>query len=147
MIRKLITIMTTILLHQNTHTYIHMLVETPRAFNFNTQHQEIWDPRPYQKKQYQKSTIDLCIPRVDAGTSLSFIKEKLNSLNIGYVQRIYETPLRNDTTQKRILFKFCWNTKSSSYIQLKELLSKPDGSLKVVYDMPWYWKITITQHR
>ena len=86
----------------------------------------------------------ICIPRVDALMTIDYIKSKMNGLNVGHIRHIREIPLRNDPTHKRIIMRFHWNENNtrSSVLQKK---MEDLGSLKVVYDMPWYWKVVIAQ--
>ena len=88
--------------------------------------------------------ISICIPRVDASITLGYIKTKINSLNVGRVRFIREIPLRCDPTYKRILMRFDWNENNDRSTALQKQL-EDIGSLKIVYDMPWYWKIVIAQ--
>ena len=86
----------------------------------------------------------ICIPRVDANLEISYIKETMNNLNIGYVKKIREFPLKNDSNHKRILMRFKWkenNEQSKNLHNQMEML----GSLKVVHNMPWYWKLVVAQ--
>ena len=88
--------------------------------------------------------ISMCIPRVEASMTLDYIKSKLNGLNIGHVRHIREIPLRSDPTHKRILMRFHWNENNNKSTVLQKKMEEL-GSLKVVYDMPWYWKLVIAQ--
>lgn len=87
----------------------------------------------------------LCIPRVDSQVPMSYIKEKINNLNIGHIREIREIPLRNDPTKKRILMRFYWKEDNTKSYQIQKYMEDL-GSLKIVYDMPWYWKIVACQH-
>lgn len=88
--------------------------------------------------------ISMCIPRVEASMTLDYIKSKLNGLNIGHVRHIREIPLRSDPTHKRILMRFHWNENNNKSTVLQKQMEEL-GSLKVVYDMPWYWKLVVAQ--
>lgn len=82
----------------------------------------------------------ICIPRVDAKITSSYIYNTISNLNIGDIERINEIPLRNDPAYKRVIITMKWDTQSevAKYIQVK---FNEIGSVKVVHDMPWYWKI------
>ena len=82
----------------------------------------------------------ICIPRLDTNVQREYICNKITSMNVGTIDRIYEIPLRNDASHKRVIITLKWNTQSemAKYVQ-KTLLEK--GSVKLVHDMPWYWKI------
>ena len=85
----------------------------------------------------------VCIPRMDSSVSRSYIYQKLVELNIGTIQRIIEIPLRNDPTQKRVIIKLQWDPVSQYAVQIQNML-KSIGSIKLVHNMPWYWKIVAT---
>jgi len=84
----------------------------------------------------------ICIPRMDASFSKDFIFKTISNLQIGSIEKITEIPLRNDPTHKRIIIKIHWNKNQKSSNIQKTLLNT--GSIKLVYDMPWYWKIVAT---
>jgi hypothetical protein len=88
-----------------------------------------------------KEKVCLCIPRIPSSTSKEYIKDILNSMKIGYIQKMIEIPHKNDSSQKRILINMSYEkTNESLYVQHQ--LSE-NGSVKIVYDMPWYWKIVL----
>jgi hypothetical protein len=83
---------------------------------------------------------ELCIPRMEATTSLSYIKDIFTRLDIGKIERIIEIPLRAEPKYKRIIIHVKWkeNTPHSEFIQ--ETLSQKKV-VKVVHDMPWFWRV------
>lgn len=88
----------------------------------------------------------ICIPRVDSSVSKEYICQKISDMKAGYIQRITEIPLRNDPTQKRIIIKFAWDDTTGNSSRIQRQLSEL-GSVKLVYNMPWYWKIVATHPR
>jgi len=89
--------------------------------------------------------MNLCIPRIDSTMSTDYIYKKLCNLNVGKIDKLTEIPLKNDSTHKRILFRVIWkNNEMSSKMQ--ENLQRYN-SVKLVYDMPWYWKIVTTNQK
>lgn len=82
----------------------------------------------------------ICIPRVDANIQSGYIYNTISKLDIGNIERINEIPLRSDPAYKRIIITMRWNVDSevAKYMQNK---FNEIGSVKVVHDMPWYWKI------
>jgi hypothetical protein len=84
----------------------------------------------------------LCIPKIESSITKDFIHKTLLKLKIGYIQNIIEIPLRNNPNYKRIIIKISWNEKDTSSNNIKNMLFE-QGSIKIVYDMPWYWKIVI----
>jgi hypothetical protein len=87
-------------------------------------------------------SYSLCIPRVDATVSKDFIHKTLSKLKFGHIQNIIEIPLRNDPSYKRIIIKLFWNDNEPRIMTIKKNLYEL-GSLKIVYNMPWYWKVVI----
>jgi hypothetical protein len=84
----------------------------------------------------------LCIPKVDVNISKDFIYKTLSNLRVGHIKNITEIPLRNDPKYKRIIIKLFWNDNEQRIQDIKKNLCEL-GSIKVVYDMPWYWKLVI----
>jgi hypothetical protein len=88
-----------------------------------------------------KEKVCLCIPRISSTTPKEYVKEILSSMKIGYIQKMIEIPHKNDPSQKRILINMSYEkTDESQYVQ-KQL--SENGSVKIVHDMPWYWKIVL----
>jgi hypothetical protein len=85
----------------------------------------------------------LCIPRIEETVKKDYIFKVFQKLKIGYIQRIIEIPLRNDTKHKRIIILLQLNTINPIAQMIEERVSKNE-SIKLVYDMPWYWKIVPT---
>jgi len=85
-------------------------------------------------------TTSICIPRVESTMSRNYIEQIICNMNIGSVVRLNEFPLRNDPSHKRIIMKIRWNTTN---MKTNKILSQLNdlGSVNLVYDMPWYWKI------
>jgi len=86
------------------------------------------------------SYSSICIPRVDTNIKRRYICDTINKLQIGYIENINEIPLRNDPLHKRIIITMKWDLTSelTKYMQDK---FHEKGSVKVVHDTPWYWKI------
>ena len=90
--------------------------------------------------------MNLCIPRIKSNITKEYLKNKLCKLQLfGKIERIIEIPLKNDNEHKRILIKIVWNNNNKSR-KFQETI-KNMGSIKYVYDFPWYWKILITNHK
>jgi hypothetical protein len=90
--------------------------------------------------------MNLCIPRIKSNITKEYLKNKLCKLQLfGKIERIIEIPLKNDNEHKRILIKIIWNNNNKSR-KFQETI-KNMGSIKYVYDFPWYWKILITNHK
>jgi len=86
----------------------------------------------------------LCIPRIDSNVSKDYIMNTLGKLDIGYVEKFTEIPLKNNPSFKRILLRFRWNENNKNIGDIKKRLSNNEA-IKLVYNMPWYWKIVESQ--
>jgi hypothetical protein len=86
----------------------------------------------------------ICIPRVDNTMTKEYIESKINQLGLGKIEYIAERPLKNDDEYKRIIIKYKWNYKNTYVDNIKKKMDET-GSLKYVYNMPWYWKICSTR--
>lgn len=89
------------------------------------------------------STQSICIPRVDNSLTRETIYSTFQRINVGNIERITEIPLRNDQYHKRIIIKIRWNQGSELATKIQCLI-ETTGSFKLIYDMPWYWKIVST---
>tara|TARA_B100000886_G_scaffold338212_1_gene300552 strand:+ start:1205 stop:1507 length:303 start_codon:yes stop_codon:yes gene_type:complete len=89
---------------------------------------------------FYKPTV-LCIPQVDISVKSEDVFKNLVAMNIGYVYKIFEKPVLENKNKKSFFIKFSWNTKNNNALFLKNKLNEK-GSLKIVYQDPWYWKMT-----
>ncbi len=87
----------------------------------------------------------LCIPRMESIVTKDFIFKTFQKLNIGYIERIIEIPLHNDIKYKRIILIIFLNNNPLN-IMIRNQMSNNE-TVKLVYDMPWYWKIHGTRPR
>jgi hypothetical protein len=92
----------------------------------------------------QVADLKICIPRIDSGISNDYILKTFTKLNIGSIQKITDIPLRSDSDYKRVFIKVKWNgnTANGKYIYNR---LKSGENAKIVYEMPWYWKITASK--
>ena len=86
-------------------------------------------------------TSSICIPRMDVNTTREYMIEQVNSLKIGHIRQLREVPLKNDPEHKRVLMRFHWEDSINSTKLQKKLVEL--GSLKIVHEMPWYWKVVV----
>jgi hypothetical protein len=84
----------------------------------------------------------ICIPRVNNDVTKEYIQNIFKKMNVANIIRIFEIPLRDDSGQKRIIINLKWYNNEKSVTMRNTLLEQK--SLKLVYNMPWYWKIVIT---
>ncbi len=96
-----------------------------------------------QEQSQQFVLPSLCIPRTHANIRRERIFAVLRSLNLGWVGRIDIVPKRNDdgTEFVRVFIHF---TKWFNNHQTRQFLERLDldGHARIVYDEPWYWKVT-----
>jgi len=95
-------------------------------------------------KQSIKRYPELCIPRV----SIDILKETIFNvfcrLNIGYIERITEIPLKSNPDFKRVIIKVKWNPSSDQAKTMYDLILKQEPVF-IVYNFPWYWKVVLNQ--
>ena len=94
--------------------------------------------------QKKESIHSLCIPRVNNTIPKEYIQTKIDKLGLGKKEYIAERPLKNEEDYKRIIIKYKWNYKNEHVENIKKTINEL-GSLKYVYNMPWYWKICSTR--
>tara|TARA_B110000879_G_C11150168_1_gene504212 strand:+ start:797 stop:1072 length:276 start_codon:yes stop_codon:yes gene_type:complete len=82
----------------------------------------------------------ICIPRVEATMSRNYIEDIIRDMKIGLIETIREIPLHKDIHYKRVILKIRWDTKNVKTNQILTSM-KENGSVNLVYDMPWYWKV------
>ena len=90
--------------------------------------------------------MEICIPKVSNTITRQKIFHTFCSLNIGYIARITENPLRSDPNSKRVIIKINWNNEPLAE-NIQEVLKNPDAHMNLVYDMPWYWQIYANQRQ
>jgi hypothetical protein len=99
------------------------------------------------KDQYKNLQVEsICIPRVDTSITKDFVYHIFSGLRIGKIHKIIEIPLRNEVSHKRVIIKIQWNNNEPITQTIKKHLYET-GSFKIVYDMPWYWKIVLTYEK
>lgn len=97
-----------------------------------------------QERQTMTNELSLCIPRIPTDTAKEYVYDTINGLSIGRIQRLTEIPLKNDPSQKRVLLKIKYEERSDTKCIQKQLMQR--GSIKLVHDMPWYWKIYLANN-
>ena len=90
-----------------------------------------------------ENPISICIPRIDIEQTKEYIMEKFQQLDIGQILSIKEIPLRNDNKHKRIIILILLYQDKQQSVELYNRLKKNE-TIKLVYEMPWYWKIVST---
>ena len=92
-------------------------------------------------------SIDLCIPKVSIHISRTQIFKIFCQLNIGYISKIIENPLRKDSNYKRVVICVHWDNTQTVAKEMQEILKDPTEHVNLVYNMPWYWQIYANQPR
>ena len=83
----------------------------------------------------------ICIPKMEKTIRREKIFNTFRKLNIGYIERITEIPLKNDKEYKRVIIRLKWNeTEQSKVIQSRLINSEP---INIVYELPWFWKVVL----
>jgi hypothetical protein len=71
-------------------------------------------------------------------THIDKIRDKIQQLKLGKIDKITENPLRKDKKYKRVIIKIIWDTHNKDAVSIRERLSE-GKTIKLVYDTPWYW--------
>lgn len=123
---------------------------TPKKYynsnNNNTNNNSKNNNTNYNGNNNNKQNLEhtsLCIPRVEISVTLEYITSVIKKWNIGIISRIKEIPLRKEQNYKRIIIDLYWNVHNVNVKNVKDIMDKK-GSMKLVYDMPWYWKLVYT---
>ena len=90
----------------------------------------------------------LCIPRVHLSIGESHIRKVFNDLNMGILERVDIVRKQNAKGENinRVFVHFRhWNDSENAHIARERLLNGKD--IKVMYDDPWYWKISAYRER
>lgn len=88
--------------------------------------------------QHKPTNLTICIPRVSQELPRQYIFQVISALRIGYIDKIFEYPLKNDVLYKRVVIKFkSWVENETANIITKRFAENKD--IKIVYNEPWYW--------
>jgi hypothetical protein len=90
--------------------------------------------------------IELCIPRVSIDIERHKIFETFVKLDIGYIERIIENPLKSDANYKRVVIRIKWDNTKELSKQIQDTLHE-NKHVNLVYEMPWFWKIYANKHK
>lgn len=97
-------------------------------------------------KKYEND-ISLCIPRVETKTTINKIRETINNLSLGIIEKVDIVPIKqNEQNYKKVFihFKYWFDTERTKQIHNSLLNGK---IIKVVYDQPFFWKISINKSK
>jgi hypothetical protein len=87
--------------------------------------------------------LSVCIPRIEMNIPREIIYEKLQ--NICVIEQLTEIPLKNESTHKRVLMRIRLNRDNNKAVDMEQKLLET-GNVKIVYDMPWYWKMFLNRN-
>lgn len=94
-----------------------------------------------------KNQPSICIPLVNNDINYAFIYNIFKNINIGIISKIdiLERKSYKNEKYKRVFIhlKKWFNTPESCYIR-ERLINGLD--VKIVYDYPWFWKISANKH-
>ena len=90
-----------------------------------------------------KKITSLCIPRIEIDTTKEYIFNIFQKLRLGFIKNIKEIPLKNDKKHKRIIITIELNENPLSINIMSKLNN--NETIKIVYDMPDYWKVATTK--
>jgi hypothetical protein len=82
--------------------------------------------------------IILCIPRMATDVPKHLIASTFKKMNLGNIDSIYESQSQHMPQYKRVLIYIKWDYESPVVQQIITHLEN-NQTIKIVYDMPWYW--------
>lgn len=86
--------------------------------------------------------ISLCIPRVDVSYKRETIKKIFENCLLGQIKKIDVVPNHKEKAKyNRVFVHFADMTCEQQCERLKN-----GGSIKIVYQEPWFWKCTLSRH-
>lgn len=98
-----------------------------------------------QMENQNKQKNNICIPRMENNIDKKQIFNIFKKLNIGYIEKIIEIPLKNDNEYKRVIIKIKWNNNEETQ-QIKTRLQNGEP-VNIVYELPWFWKIVLCNNK
>jgi hypothetical protein len=94
----------------------------------------------------EESVPSLCIPRVFISIDEQYVRKIFEKMCIGSFKRIDIVKYKNENGEFNRVYihfdKWFWNDNAQTI--RKKLLSGKE--LKIVYDMPWFWKVSVNKH-
>lgn len=92
------------------------------------------------------SCPSLCIPRINNNTNKEDIINVIKRLHIGKISRIDIISKKNNSQQynKAFIHFNHWYYSNNNVNQFKEKILNNE-TIKIVYDKPWYWKLSLSK--
>ena len=83
--------------------------------------------------------LSVCIPRLDDIITKEYIISTFRKLDIGNIRKFKEIPLHNNENYKRVIFTIHVNDTENGLLVKQKI--ENNETIKIVHDMPWYWKL------
>jgi len=90
--------------------------------------------------------ISLCIPRTGSEVTKEIVMRVMGELDLGEIKEIDVVNKKNEKDEvcKRIFIHYKnWNSTEKAEMVKERLMSGKE--IKVVYDFPWFWKISVSK--
>jgi hypothetical protein len=88
------------------------------------------------------TTYNLCIPRVFNTFNESQIRTTFEQLNFGHIDKVVIVRKKNEKFNIAFVYYKKWYDNDNAQRAISRLENNQD--IKIVYDMPWFWKVTKT---
>ena len=90
-------------------------------------------------------TYNLCIPRVFNTIDESQIRTTFEKLNFGHIDKVVIVRKKNEKFNIAFVYYRKWYDNDNAKRAISRL--ENDQDIKIVYDTPWFWKVTKTTPR
>lgn len=90
-------------------------------------------------------TYNLCIPRVFNTFNESQIRSTFEALNFGKIDKVVIVRKKNEKFNIAFVYYKKWYDNDNAKRAIDRL--ENDQDIKIVYDTPWFWKVTKTSPR
>jgi hypothetical protein len=87
-------------------------------------------------------TYNLCIPRVFNTLNESQIRSTFEQLNFGKIDKVVIVRKKNEKFNIAFVYYKKWYDNDNAQRAIRRLENNQD--IKIVYDTPWFWKVTKT---
>jgi hypothetical protein len=91
------------------------------------------------------TTYNLCIPRVFNTIDESQIHSTFEKLNFGQIDKVVIVRKKNEKFNIAFVYYKKWYDNDNAKRAISRL--ENDKDIKIVYDTPWFWKVTKTTPR
>ena len=88
------------------------------------------------------TSYNLCIPRVFNTFNESQIRATFEQLNFGHIDKVVIVRKKNEKFNIAFVYYKKWYDNDNAQRAISRLENNQD--IKIVYDMPWFWKVTKT---